>query len=384
MNNEYSVNDEFRDLARYFRLSLLRERGVLPPVGLKEIENIVSRCERAASIEEKRKRLLEDDIDVEEYETEVAEQRAALAEAIKGGIIGRKNTDVEDNNNEIGMAEEFKDLARYFRLSILRNNGQLPPSGLEELQELVERCDRARILENKREQLINGDIDEKEYQEIHDYHRAALADEVKRVARGKQENFNREEAPKEEPQHLNVIREDYKDLARYFRLSMLRDQKVLPPVGLQELGEIASRNEMANRVEKAKVELKAGKITEEEYQKIHDEERAALADEIKRVAALNAEGKGLAEEPKIDGGKILINPVPEEPKKEEEKVLINPVPDEPKKEEEKPDLERYRIALRTLKAYKEYNDGMQKLGFNNFDELTSFLGLNKPDPSKTR
>ena len=424
------ISEEFKDLARYFRLSILRNNGQLPPSGLDELDEIVGRNERASAIEEVRKRLLNGEISVEEYENFYNTHRAALADEIKrvyeinnqtledhaeraeeeneeeqeqegldeaeeeekqeekteedfevlepiGPIdaekpefeegvvepIQEEQEQTEEYHQEVSQFDEFDDLARYFRLSILRNNGQLPPKGLEELDEIASRCERAGAIEEARKRLLNGSLSEENYQKVVAVQREALAEHIKNRKLEEAEEEEEKELPKKEPvkeePHRMNISDEYRTLARYFRLSMLRDQKMLPPVGLKELEEIANSNERAGAVEEAHKQMEAGNISKESYQQVHDVHRKALADEVKRVGTspvVNEPGtKDSVRVPEIfpDG-----KPIPR----------INPE-----------DLERYKTALKALKAYREYTENMKKLGMTSIHELTEFLGLGKQD-----
>ena len=176
-----NIGEEMEDLARYFRLSHLRDAGVLNPKAKEELDEIVARCERAAAIETARNEMLADNAKEEDYQRVYAEQRAALSEAIKNA----NTVEVEEKAKvkKLELSPEFSDLARYFRLSILRNNGQLPPKGIEELNEIVARNERAAAIEETRNQMLAGNrVTEKGYQQVYDVHRKALADEIKRVA----------------------------------------------------------------------------------------------------------------------------------------------------------------------------------------------------------
>ena len=59
---------------------------------------------------------------------------------------------------------------------------------------------------------------------------------------------------------------------------------------VKEIDEIVARNDRAEAVEATRRQMldKDSVVTKEGYQKVYDIHRKALADEIKRVAALNA------------------------------------------------------------------------------------------------
>jgi len=192
-NNGINLSEEYRDLVRYFRLSMLRDRGMLPPEGLKELQEIVNRNERAAAVEAAWKEHEEGRLSDENFQLVHDTHRAALAEAIKNAS---QNEVVEEKKPE--LSPEFADLARYFRLSILRNKGQLPPEGLKELDEIIARNERAQAIEETRNHLLDGTIKPEDYERVVASHRAALAEEIKKTFGQNNNEVTRQEEPKNE------------------------------------------------------------------------------------------------------------------------------------------------------------------------------------------
>ena len=62
----------------------------------------------------------------------------------------------------------------------------------------------------------------------------------------------------------------YKDLSRYFRLAIYRDEGSLLPEEYEELNEILKRNKASKEIDDAYFNYLMGRITEEDYNKIHD------------------------------------------------------------------------------------------------------------------
>ncbi len=83
------------------------------------------------------------------------------------------------NNKGINLSEEYRELVRYFRLSMLRNRGMLPPEGLKELEEIVRKNERAAAVESAWKEHEAGRLSDENYQLVHDTHRAALAEAKK-------------------------------------------------------------------------------------------------------------------------------------------------------------------------------------------------------------
>ncbi len=204
----------------------------------------------------------------------------------------------EEEPRQTGLSDEFKDLARYFRLSILREQGVLPPVGEREIAEIVARNERAEAVEAAREQYLAGKLSMENYREVYAVQRRALAEAIKQSAIERENERAQEEATNENAQeereetreeNRETISDEFKDLARYLRLNMLRDQKVLPPVGEREIAEIVARNERAQAIEETRNQYVNQNISEESYRRVLEAQRAALAEEIKRVALLNSE-----------------------------------------------------------------------------------------------
>ena len=67
-----------------------------------------------------------------------------------------------------------------------------------------------------------------------------------------------------------MYKDYYKDLSRYFRLAIYRDEGSLLPEEYEELNEILKRNNASREIDDAYYNYLMGKITEEDYKKIHD------------------------------------------------------------------------------------------------------------------
>jgi hypothetical protein len=288
--NHVVLDEEFVDLARYFRLSILREKGVLPKSGEKEIKEIVDRNDRALAIEEARREYLAGNIGLESYEEVYNYQRNALNEAIKASNLVEDEPVAEEENvkeevkeeepteekeEEAGLSDEFKELARYFRLAYLRDHKVLPPVGEEEIKLLENQNERVNALEEVRRQYLNNNISEEKYREFVELQRAALADAIKEAneRKAKVKVLTKEE--KEEPVKRELSPE-YKELINYFRKNMLRNRGVLPPAGEKEIQELRERNERVAALEETREKFLAGDIKREDYEKVYTAQRNAL------------------------------------------------------------------------------------------------------------
>ena len=350
------MSEEFKDLARYFRLSVLRNNGDLSEEEYEELDEIVERNDRALVIERARKKLLDDEITLEEYEQIYSIHRDALSNEIKrvyedsdedeGGESNRVViTEEPVSEDPTELSQEFSDLSRYFSLSILRNNGQLPPEGIQELNELTKRSKRNYALEEARRRLMNKELAPEEYEEFYKKQREDLSNAINKVEKARREA---NKIPKEKEDKKSILSNEFRDLAKYFRLSMLRDQNMLPPSGLKELKEIVSKNERAKEVENAKNELENNNLNREDYDKVVGEQRAALSEEIKKVNTGNN-----TEVKEVSTKKEYI----------------------PKKGTNTGDLDKYKKAIKALKVYQEFSADLNKLGFKDINDLKAFLGL---------
>lgn len=77
------LDGDSKHLASYFRKEILREKGLLPPTGLKEIERLVSISEDVRTLEEAREKMLRKEISKEKYDSLHDYYRRMLSETIK-------------------------------------------------------------------------------------------------------------------------------------------------------------------------------------------------------------------------------------------------------------------------------------------------------------
>ena len=483
------LNDEYKDLVAYFRLSMIRDRGILDEHGLKQLQEIVARNPRAAEIESARSLYLRGEVNEDFYKHVYFAHRRDLAEAIKNGTAGKEEP-VKTEEHE--LSKEFTDLARYFRLSIARNRGELTPEERDELDELIKNNERASVLEDARKRLLAGELNPDDYEKIVATHRGALAQAIKDlyyekekakdtpsvkepvpekeeekkvptlevteepkkertpvpVLEVKEDNKKVEpvKAPKEKPKEpktvnkkpkesaLNKLREEknkiaakekitdivnkkeeekptiepvveqpkeinnkpskmdeyyrrefkdafgsvkptvqqvaprmiplpdeYRQLARYFRLSMIRDKGEMIPEGEKELLIIANTNERAHAIEETRNQYIMGNISEKSYREFYATQRAALADAIKKA--------GPSMPMQMDKTVNNNNPGPQVPPSAapaNETVHIKEVME----------LQKGALARRAIRAYNEYQTITSALGYNDISDLLEHFNFN--------
>ena len=271
------------ELAEYFRKEILRDNGMLPPVGQKEIEELAKTNERVAALEEARKRLSEGKLSKEEFEKIHNTYREQLAAAIKNAqkeaskeTTTEKTQKVEEPKEEtkkIKLAKEDVELAEYFRKEILRNNGMLPPVGEKAIEELAKTNERVAALEKARELVNSNKLSKEAFQKLHDEYRLQLASAIKEAS---------QKAEKEEVEQAKKLSKEDAELIEYFRKEILRNNGMLPPVGEKAIEELAKTNEKIKNLENAKKMVANKEISEKTYEALRNAYRAQLAESIKR------------------------------------------------------------------------------------------------------
>ena len=165
------------ELAEYFRKEILRDNGMLPPVGQKEIEELAKTNERVAALEKARELVNSNKLSKEAFQKLHDEYRLQLASAIKEAS---QKSEKEEAEQAKKLPKEDAELIEYFRKEILRNNGMLPPVGEKAIEELAKTNERVKNLENAKKMVANKEISEKTYEALRNAYRAQLAESIKR------------------------------------------------------------------------------------------------------------------------------------------------------------------------------------------------------------
>ena len=165
------------ELAEYFRKEILRDNGMLPPVGQKEIEELAKTNERVAALEKARELVNSNKLSKEAFQKLHDEYRLQLASAIKEASQKAEKEEVEQAKK---LPKEDAELIEYFRKEILRNNGMLPPVGEKAIEELAKTNEKVKNLENAKKMVANKEISEKTYEALRNAYRAQLAESIKR------------------------------------------------------------------------------------------------------------------------------------------------------------------------------------------------------------
>ena len=97
---------------------------------------------------------------------------------IDAGIVEKKGV----------LEGESRYLASYFRKEILREKGMLSPTGIKEIQKLVELSEDVRTLEKARQQMLDKTLSKEKYQALHDYYRKMLAETIKQSGKRKEKS----------------------------------------------------------------------------------------------------------------------------------------------------------------------------------------------------
>jgi len=212
------LSQEDRELADYFRKDVLRTAKKLPPVGLAEIDRLASVNERVAALEEARRRMEEGKLTAKEYNNIRDLYRAELASAIKKAALEAKENEkkeeepkVENKNEQtyqkrLALSKDDRELSDYFRKSMLRRKGQLPPVGLAEIDRLASVNERVAALEEAVKRLEEGRITKNDLEKLHSMYRAQLAEAIKEASKNKKyENVNEEVTPIKEAEKVNRV-----------------------------------------------------------------------------------------------------------------------------------------------------------------------------------
>ena len=165
------------ELAEYFRKEILRNNGMLPPVGEKAIEELAKTNERVAALEKARELVNSNKLSKEAFQKLHDEYRLQLASAIKEASQKAEKEEVEQAKK---LSKEDAELIEYFRKEILRNNGMLPPVGEKAIEELAKTNEKVKNLENAKKMVANKEISEKTYEALRNAYRAQLAESIKR------------------------------------------------------------------------------------------------------------------------------------------------------------------------------------------------------------
>ena len=106
---------------------------------------------------------------------EILEEQKRIGELLTGII--EYAIDKKEKSGDV-LSSEYRELADYFRKSILRNKGQLPPVGLKEIENLAANNEMIREIENARAKMLSGELKEKEYEDIYSKYREKLTEEI--------------------------------------------------------------------------------------------------------------------------------------------------------------------------------------------------------------
>ena len=204
---------------------------------------------------------------------EILEEQKRIGELLTGII--EYAIDKKEKSGDV-LSSEYRELADYFRKSILRNKGQLPPVGLKEIENLAANNEMIREIENARAKMLSGELKEKEYEDIYSKYREKLTEEILKKNTLVNESLNENKKEKSG----DVLSSEYRELADYFRKSILRNKGQLPPVGLKEIENLAANNEMIREIENARAKMLSGELKEKEYEDIYSKYREKLTEEI--------------------------------------------------------------------------------------------------------
>ena len=176
------------------------------------------------------------------------------------------------------LSDEFREYARYLKLSYLNERRLIEKEEIPELENLIKNNKYAFEVEKARLQLKSGDMTEEEYFEVYSSMKKKLMDAI--VKANEEREVEQEESLKEEDLELP---EDLYNYSRFLKLSIYKKQGLLFPVEEEELEEIIRTNEYVKNLLEAKRQLELGKLSLDKFNALKDEYNRRLMEANKIV-----------------------------------------------------------------------------------------------------
>ena len=195
---------DIKEYARYLKLRYLADRGQLSEEENKELYEIISRNERAASLEIAKRLLSDSKITKEDYYRVYDKYRKELKDAILEANEVRENIDEKETSEEYALPKEYEEYLKYLKLNILDNSNALSPTGRKELEEIISNNKMAQDIEKAKGLLKEGKITKEELDELLARYRKELNDAFKELN-------NRKKQQKEELTGDKLERKEYSD-----------------------------------------------------------------------------------------------------------------------------------------------------------------------------
>ena len=123
----------------------------------------------------------DDEIAMDNLKKEIVEIQANRTNEIVSKIKIHEDNKKEDELSVVPISNDYRDLARYFRLSILRDHDNLTEKAEKEMKEIEARNERANAISNARKAYRDGNLSEKAYKQFLGIQREALREEINRV-----------------------------------------------------------------------------------------------------------------------------------------------------------------------------------------------------------
>ncbi len=291
--NSNEVTIDRNEVEEYYRMDFLRQNGQLPPIGLNRITELVINNDVVRELEDSRKEYLNKEISKEEYDAKVEHYREVFniaKDPLMEDTLGTtetvsivKNKVKEVNLGQREAMEINKDeMAEYYHIDSLRQNGQLPPVGLNRIIELAENNDLIRELEVSRKKYLNNEISKEEYDAKHKHYRDlfdkakdSLIDDNPEIKTNVSIAKNElKENTLEQQGAVETSIDKFKNINKneafeYFGKNYLRGKGQLSSSGLDRITELAENNDLVRELENSREEYISGKISQEKYDEIY-------------------------------------------------------------------------------------------------------------------
>lgn len=164
------------------------------------------------------------------------------------------------------LADEFKEYARYLRLSYLKEMRLIEDSEKPELEKLIKSNRRAESVERARELLRAGVIEPEDYFIIYNAYKKQLMDAIIE-ANKEREKETEEEIDEEDNLELPEMLAEY---ARFKMLTIRREKGIITDEEDEELDNISMSNEFAITLLQAKKMLDEHKMSLEAFNRVKD------------------------------------------------------------------------------------------------------------------
>lgn len=162
----------------------------------------------------------------------------------------------------IGRLENARaEVVEFYEKDALRRNGQLSPSGLDRISELVKSNPLVRELEDSSLKYSNGTFSIEDYNELYESALVLIDEKKKELVDGNVDLVGMYNDFQNEIKSANI-----EEVAEYYHSDFLRRNGQLPPIGLKRIAELAGSNLAVRALEDHRTKYLNNEISKEEYE----------------------------------------------------------------------------------------------------------------------